>query len=51
METTTKKKAYSAVVCVMLSYFLPSMTRASVGTAMPQILNDIGGFSMLLYSP
>jgi len=41
-----RKGAMGAFVCVMLSYFLPSMTQASVGTAMPQILNDIGGLSM-----
>ncbi len=45
-SAVTKKRAYGAFVCVMVSYFLPSMTRASVGTAMPQILNDIGGLSM-----
>ena len=41
-----KKRAFGAFLSVMVSYFIPSMLQASVGTAMPQILNDIGGMSL-----
>ncbi|MGC8544940.1 MAG: DHA2 family efflux MFS transporter permease subunit [Athalassotoga sp.] len=45
-DDTIKKRAFGAFLSVMVSYFIPSMLQASVGTAMPQILNDIGGMSM-----
>ncbi len=46
MPNVNKKIAFGAMITVMAAIFMSSMDQTVVGTAMPKIINDLGGMSL-----
>ncbi len=46
MPNVSKKVAFGALITVLTSIFMSSLDQTVVGTAMPRIINDLGGMSL-----
>ncbi len=46
MPNVSKKVAFGALITVLTSIFMSSLDQTVVGTAMPRVINDLGGMSL-----